>query len=187
MFHASEEARSECRHLHKSRAVGDYHVVNPRAQKVKKSDRQPQARAPPENPDILAWVARRPRPPFCVDSQRKARSCASTPKRSARAPRSCPCWPPTRAERDRRADENEVTCSPTRGAHELPRAPQEQIARQLIAQVARLLHRNPHQEKKTLSEGEERKGSGIRVAPSFLRLCVFASRSSPLITILLAA
>ncbi len=46
-------------------AVADYRVAQPNAQKIKKSDAKLTLELIP-NPDILAYVANLPKPPFCV-------------------------------------------------------------------------------------------------------------------------
>ena len=117
-------------------AVGDYHVVNPRAQKIKKSGRKLRLELAP-NPDILAWVASRPRPPFCVGfaaESEKLREHAEAKRRAKKVP----LLAANLVQNAIGADENEITLLDDKGAHQLARAPKEQIARQLIAHVARL-------------------------------------------------
>ena len=46
-------------------AVADYRVKNPSKQKIKKANGHLSLELE-ENPDILAWVAALPKPPFCV-------------------------------------------------------------------------------------------------------------------------
>src|SRR5678815_113161 len=47
-------------------AVADYRVKHPSAQKIKKANGKAVLLELEENPDILAWVAGQPKPPFCV-------------------------------------------------------------------------------------------------------------------------
>src|SRR5258708_4509068 len=46
--------------------VADYRVKNPSGQKMKKANGKGMTLELEENPDILAWVAGLPKPPFCV-------------------------------------------------------------------------------------------------------------------------
>jgi hypothetical protein len=66
-------------------AVADYRVAQPSEQKIKKSDAVLTLELIP-NPDILAYVASLPKPPFCV-------GCASKPRPNARR-RTFRCLPP---------------------------------------------------------------------------------------------
>ena len=122
-------------------AVGDYHVVNPRAQKIKKSGRNLRLDLAP-NPDILAWVAGRPRPPFCVGFAAESEKLTEHAEAKRRA-KKLPLLAANLVQRAIGADDNEVTLLDDRGAHQLPRAPKEHVARQLIAHVARLYKAKP--------------------------------------------
>jgi phosphopantothenoylcysteine decarboxylase/phosphopantothenate--cysteine ligase len=122
-------------------AVGDYHVVNPRAQKIKKDGRGLKVELAP-NPDILAWVARRPRPPFCVGfaaESEKLREHAEAKRRAKKVP----LLAANLVQQAIGADDNEILLLDDKGAHQLARAPKEVVARQLIAHVARLYKSKP--------------------------------------------
>src|SRR5262245_26903705 len=123
-------------------AVGDYHVVNPRTQKIKRSGNRLNLELAP-NPDILAWVASRPRPPFCVGfaaESEKLREYAEAKRRAKKVP----LLAANLVQRAIGTDDNEITLLDDKGVHQLARAPKEQIARQLIAHVARLYKNGNH-------------------------------------------
>ena len=117
-------------------AVGDYRVVNPREQKIKKDGRRLKLELE-LNPDILAWVASRPRPPFCVGfaaESEKLRQYADAKRRAKKLP----LLAANLVQTAMGGDDNEVVLLDDQGEHHLERAPKEIIARQLIAHVARL-------------------------------------------------
>ena len=117
-------------------AVGDYRVTNPRQHKIKKDGRNLRLELTP-NPDILAWVAGRPRPPFCVGfaaESEKLREHAEAKRRAKKVP----LLAANLVQSAVGADDNEVMLLDDRGSHKLARAPKETIARQLIAHVAKL-------------------------------------------------
>src|SRR5262245_26316969 len=60
-------------------AVADYRVKNPSRQKIKKGNGAPRLELE-ENPDILAWVAALPRPPFCVGFAAESENLAQNAK-----------------------------------------------------------------------------------------------------------
>ena len=119
-------------------AVGDYRVANPSAQKIKKDKNGSRLRLELElNPDILAWVARRPHPPFCVGfaaESEKLRQHADEKRRAKKVP----LLAANLVQDAIGADENEIVLLDDQGEHHLERAPKEVIARQLIGHVARL-------------------------------------------------
>jgi phosphopantothenoylcysteine decarboxylase/phosphopantothenate--cysteine ligase len=117
-------------------AVSDYHVASPRRQKIKRTARRLQIDLLP-NPDILAWVAGRPRPPFCVGFAAETEHLRRHAEAKRRA-KKVPLIAANLAQRAIGADDNELTLFDDAGAHELPRAPKIVVARQLIAHVARL-------------------------------------------------
>ena len=126
-------------------AVGDYHVVNPRAQKIKKDGRNLKLELAP-NPDILAWVASRPRPPFCVGFAAESEKLLEHGEAKRRA-KKVPLLAANLVQLAIGADENEITLLDDKGAHPLARAPKEHIARQLIGHVARLYKAKPSRRK----------------------------------------
>ena len=117
-------------------AVGDYRVVNPSEQKIKRNGRNLRLDLEP-NPDILAWVASRPRAPFCVGfaaESEKLRQHAEAKRRAKKVPLLAANLVQTAIG----ADENEIVLLDDQGEHHLARAPKEVIARQLVAHVAKL-------------------------------------------------
>ena len=118
-------------------AVADYRVDKPRRHKIKKTDReQLQLRLVP-NPDILAWVAGRPKPPFCVGFAAESRNLDAYADEKRRR-KKVPLMVANLAQQAIGADDNEVTLLDDKGTHRLPRAPKDVVARQLISHIAKL-------------------------------------------------
>lgn len=118
-------------------AVADYRVDKPRAHKIKKTDeRQLQLRLVP-NPDILAWVASRPKPPFCVGFAAESRNLDAYADAKRRR-KKVDMMVANLAQDAIGSDENEVTVLDDRGKHRFERAPKDAVARQLIAHIAQL-------------------------------------------------
>jgi phosphopantothenoylcysteine decarboxylase/phosphopantothenate--cysteine ligase len=122
-------------------AVGDYRVVNPRVHKIKKNGRNLRLELT-TNPDILAWVAGRPRPPFCVGFAAESEKLQEHAEAKRRA-KKVPLLAANLVQHAIGADENEVMLLDDRGTHKLARAPKETIARQLIAHVAKMYKAKP--------------------------------------------
>jgi phosphopantothenoylcysteine decarboxylase / phosphopantothenate---cysteine ligase len=117
-------------------AVADYHALNPSRQKMKKSTRHLTLELAP-NPDILAWVASLPKPPFCVGFAAESEKLHEHAEEKRRR-KKLPLLAANLAQDAIGADENEIILFDGDGAHPLPRAPKEVVARQLIAHIARL-------------------------------------------------
>jgi phosphopantothenoylcysteine decarboxylase/phosphopantothenate--cysteine ligase len=120
-------------------AVADYRVDRPRRHKIKKTERDQLSLRLVPNPDILAWVAGRPRPPFCVGFAAESRNLDAYADEKRRR-KKVPLMVANLAQEAIGADDNEVTLLDDQGAHRLPRAPKDVIARQLVAHIARLYH-----------------------------------------------
>ena len=118
-------------------AVADYRVDKPSRHKIKKTDHDRLKLALVPNPDILAWVAGRPRPPFCVGFAAESRNLDAYADEKRRR-KKVPLMVANLAQEAIGADDNEVTLLDDRGTHKLPRAPKEVVARQLIAHIAKL-------------------------------------------------
>jgi phosphopantothenoylcysteine decarboxylase / phosphopantothenate---cysteine ligase len=120
-------------------AVADYRVKNPSAQKIKKGNGAPRLELE-ENPDILAWVAALPKPPFCVgfaaESEDLERNAAQK-----RAQKGIPLLAANLAQQAFGADDNAIKLYDERGAHDLGRGPKLELARKLVAHIAGVL---PH-------------------------------------------
>ena len=123
-------------------AVADYRVDTTSRQKIKRTDAALALKLVP-NPDILAWVAALPKPPFCVGfaaESQKLQEFADAKRRKKKVP----LMIANLAQDAIGADDNEVTLLDDSGAHTLPRAAKPEIARQLVAHIAKLyLSRKP--------------------------------------------
>jgi len=116
-------------------AVADYRVDTTSKHKIKRTDANLTLKLVP-NPDILAWVAALPKPPFCVGfaaESQKLHEFADAKRRKKKVP----LMVANLAQDAIGADDNEVTLIDDGGAHTLPRAPKPQIARQLVAHIAK--------------------------------------------------
>ena len=121
-------------------AVADYRVDKPRRHKIKKTDsRQLDLRLVP-NPDILAWIAARPNPPYCVGFAAESRNLDAYADEKRRR-KKVPLMVANLAQEAIGSDENEVTLLDDRGNHKLPRASKDAVARQLISHIAKLYKR----------------------------------------------
>ena len=115
-------------------AVADYTPAETRARKMKKG-KVPLSLALEPTQDILATVAARKKPPFCVgfaaetnDVNRNAGAKRRTKK--------VPLLVANRAQDAVGSDENEVTLLDDAGAHRLPRMGKVELARRLVAEIA---------------------------------------------------
>ena len=117
-------------------AVADYRAEKISGQKIKKTEHDMNLKLVP-NPDILAWVAALPRPPFCVgfaaDSQKLHENADAKRRR-----KKVPLMVANLAQDAIGADDNEVTLLDDGGIHTLQRAPKTVLARQLVAHIAKL-------------------------------------------------
>jgi phosphopantothenoylcysteine decarboxylase / phosphopantothenate---cysteine ligase len=118
-------------------AVADYRVDKPRAHKIKKTDeRQLQLRLVP-NPDILGWVAGRPKAPFCVGFAAESRNLDAYADAKRRR-KKVNMMVANLAQAAIGSDDNEVTVLDDQGKHRFERAPKDVVARQLIVHIAQL-------------------------------------------------
>jgi phosphopantothenoylcysteine decarboxylase/phosphopantothenate--cysteine ligase len=118
-------------------AVADYRVDRPRQHKIKKTDEtQLQLKLVP-NPDILAWVAGRPRPPFCVGFAAESRNLDEYADQKRRR-KKVQLMIANLAQEAIGADDNEVSLLDDDGVHRLPRAPKDVVAHQIIDHIATL-------------------------------------------------
>jgi phosphopantothenoylcysteine decarboxylase/phosphopantothenate--cysteine ligase len=118
-------------------AVADYRVDKPRTHKIKKTDRAQLDLKLVPNPDILAWMAARPNPPFCVGFAAESRNLDAYADEKRRR-KKVPLMVANLAQQAIGSDDNEVTLLDDKGAQKLPRAPKEVVARQLMSHIARL-------------------------------------------------
>jgi len=138
MFEAVKAAVGACDVFISVAAVADYRVTNASQQKIKKGSARPESLALEENPDILAWVAARPKPPFCVGFAAESENLAEHAM-TKRAKKKLPLLAANLAQHALGAEENEITLFDDRGAHALGRAPKIELARKLILHIAGML------------------------------------------------
>ena len=118
-------------------AVADYRVDRPRRGKIKKTGRDQLNLKLVPNPDILAWMAARPRPPFCVGFAAESGNLYAYADEKRRR-KKVQLMVANLAQEAIGADDNEVTLLDDQGNHKLPRAPKDVVARQVMAHIARL-------------------------------------------------
>jgi phosphopantothenoylcysteine decarboxylase/phosphopantothenate--cysteine ligase len=117
-------------------AVADYRPVKVSEQKIKKSERNMTLELAP-TPDILAYVAGLPKPPFCVGFAAESEKLAEYAE-AKRKRKKVPLLAANLAQDAIGADENEITLFDDKGAHPLAKASKEDVARQLVAHISRL-------------------------------------------------
>ena len=115
-------------------AVADYRVKNPAAQKIKKANGHLSLELE-ENPDILAWVAGLPKPPFCVGFAAESENLAENAKAKL-AKKKLPLIAANLATETMGLDDNAITLYDANGEHPLGRGPKLDLARRLIEHVA---------------------------------------------------
>jgi len=115
-------------------AVADYRVKNPSAQKIKKANGHLSLELE-ENPDILAWVAGQPKPPFCVGFAAESENLAENAKAKL-AKKKLPLIAANLATEAMGRDDNAITLYDAKGEHPLGRGAKLDLARRLIEHVA---------------------------------------------------
>src|SRR5690349_893910 len=120
-------------------AVADYTPAEVQASKIKKNGK-PATLALKPTVDILATVAARPKPPFCVGFAAETDDVVRNAETKRRA-KKVPLLIANRAQDAMGSDENEVTLIDERGAHPLPRMDKLALARRLVAEIASRLPR----------------------------------------------
>lgn len=123
-------------------AVADYRVSKPRRHKIKKTDESALTLSFVPNPDILGWVASRPKPPFCVGFAAESRNLDAYADEKRRR-KKVKLMIANLAQDAIGADDNEVSLLDDAGTHRLPRAPKDIVARRIITHIAGLLARKP--------------------------------------------
>ena len=119
-------------------AVADYRVKDPSPRKIKKANGRPVTLELVENPDILAHVAAMKDAPFCVGFAAESEDLAANAARK-RAQKKVPLLAANLAHDALGADDNAIRLFDERGEHDLGRGPKLELARKLVAHVARLL------------------------------------------------
>jgi phosphopantothenoylcysteine decarboxylase/phosphopantothenate--cysteine ligase len=118
-------------------AVADYRVSAPRKHKIKKTGDKGLTLDFVPNPDILAWIASRPKPPFCVGFAAESRNL-DVYADEKRHRKKVKLMIANLAQSAIGADDNEVSLLDDAGTHRLPRAPKTVVARQIIEHIAAL-------------------------------------------------
>lgn len=136
MFQAVKQHVADAHIFISVAAVADYHPANPSEQKIKKSERNVSIELAP-NPDILAYVAGLPKPPFCVGFAAESEKLHEHAE-AKRRQKKLPLLAANLVQGAIGADENELTLFDADGAHPLPRASKEVLARQLIGHITKL-------------------------------------------------
>src|SRR5687767_268579 len=120
-------------------AVADYRVKNPAKQKIKKANGSLSLELE-ENPDILAWVAALPKPPFCVGFAAESENLAQNAKAKL-AKKKLPLIVGNLAQEALGRDDSAITLYDAEGDHPLGRGPKLELARKLVEHVAGRLPR----------------------------------------------
>ncbi len=134
MFDAVKQHVADCDIFVGVAAVADYRVERPSAQKIKKSTDKMELELVP-NPDILAYVAGLPKPPFCVGFAAESENLADNAEAKRRA-KKIPLLVGNIAQQAIGSDDNELVLFDDNGSHALPRADKLTLARQLIKHIA---------------------------------------------------
>jgi phosphopantothenoylcysteine decarboxylase/phosphopantothenate--cysteine ligase len=139
MFEAVKKNVPACDVFISVAAVADYRAKTPSLQKMKKGGGAVTLELE-ENPDILAWVAGLPKPPFCVGFAAESEKLAQHAKEK-RAKKRLPLLAANLAQEALGADDNAITLYDERGEHPLGRGPKLQLARRLLEHVAGMLEK----------------------------------------------
>jgi phosphopantothenoylcysteine decarboxylase/phosphopantothenate--cysteine ligase len=136
MFDAVKQQVGNCDIFIGVAAVADYRVAQASAQKIKKSSDNLTLELVP-NPDILAYVAALPKPPFCVGFAAESENLRAyaTQKRAAKK---LPLLAANLAQDAIGADDNELVLFDDAGEHLLPRADKLTQARALLNHMMKL-------------------------------------------------
>jgi phosphopantothenoylcysteine decarboxylase / phosphopantothenate---cysteine ligase len=137
MFEAVKKSAKSCDVFISVAAVADYRVKNPSKQKIKKGNGAPRLELE-ENPDILAWVAALPKPPFCVGFAAETENLAENAMAKL-AKKKLPLMAANIAQDTMGRDENAITLYDAQGEHPLGSGPKLDLARKLVQHVAERL------------------------------------------------
>jgi phosphopantothenoylcysteine decarboxylase/phosphopantothenate--cysteine ligase len=117
-------------------AVADYRPAKKSAQKIKKTNDALALELVPTT-DILAYVAGLPNAPFCVGFAAESEKLAEYAE-AKRKRKKLPLLAANLAQEAIGADDNEITLFDDSGAHALPRASKDVVARHLVRHMAQL-------------------------------------------------
>jgi len=118
-------------------AVADYRPKETKRHKLKKSAGEMTLQLQP-NPDILGTVAARRKAPFCVGFAAETENLDAYAQAKRRS-KNVPLLAANLAQHAFGADDNQLILFDDKGRHELARAPKIELARALVAHIARLL------------------------------------------------
>ena len=121
-------------------AVADYRPSHTSEQKIKKTDKALTLELVPTT-DILAYVSGLKKPPFCVGFAAESEKLAEHAE-AKRVRKNLPLLAANLAQNAIGADDNEVILFDDQGAHPLPRASKEVVARKLVAHIAKLYRKS---------------------------------------------
>ena len=138
MFEAVKKSAKSCDVFISVAAVADYRVKSPSEQKIKKGNGKDMSLQLEENPDILAWVAALPKPPFCVGFAAESEKLAQNAKEK-RARKKVPLLAANLAQDALGAEDNSIILFDDRGEHDLGRGPKIELARKLLDHIAGML------------------------------------------------
>lgn len=131
-------------------AVADYYVLNQSEQKIKKDAHILTLELAP-NPDILANVTARDKPPFCVGFAAESENLLEYAEAKRRR-KKLPLLAANLVQTAIGADDNEIILLDDDGEHRLPRAGKLELARKLVAHAAKLYAR---QKRFDMTNGQE--------------------------------
>jgi phosphopantothenoylcysteine decarboxylase/phosphopantothenate--cysteine ligase len=134
MFEAVKQHVGNCDIFIGVAAVADYHVARPSAQKIKKSADKLTLELVP-NPDILAYVASLPKPPFCVGFAAESENLAEHAEQKRRA-KKLPLLVGNMVQQAVGSDDSELVLFEDSGRQTLPYADKLTLARQLMQHIA---------------------------------------------------
>jgi phosphopantothenoylcysteine decarboxylase/phosphopantothenate--cysteine ligase len=138
MFEAVKKSAKGCDVFISVAAVSDYRVKNRSEQKIKKGNGKDLSLLLEENPDILAWVASLPKPPFCVGFAAESEKLAQHAKEK-REKKKVPLLAANLAQDALGAEDNAIVLFDARGEHDLGRGPKIELARKLLDHLAGML------------------------------------------------
>ena len=120
-------------------AVADYRPAAPSAQKIKKDGCKAPSIELVQNPDILADVAALPEPPFCVGFAAESQNLATYAQKK-RLAKKIPLIVGNLIQDGFGGDQNKLALFDDTGETRLPPASKIELARALVAHIARLLN-----------------------------------------------
>ncbi len=118
-------------------AVADFRASAPRKHKIKKTEEDQLNMNFVPNPDILGWIAARPKPPFCVGFAAESRNLDHYANEKRRR-KKVSLMIANLAQDAIGSDDNEVSLLDDSGTHRLPRASKDIVAEQIISHIAKL-------------------------------------------------